>query len=100
MSAGLGDALKDLWARAAAAGLPAGSSDRFGADGWKGHLSLCYLRERPEPAIWEPLVAWLHQHGTAGAASNAYEAELVAFGDGAERRLGRFPFGGPSAPPA
>jgi 2'-5' RNA ligase len=97
MSAGLGDALKDLWARAAAAELPAGYSDHFGADGWKGHLSLAYLRAKPEPGIWEPLLAWLRHHDTAGATSTAYEAELVAFGDGAERRLGRFPFGGPVA---
>jgi len=92
MSTGLGDALKDLWARAAAAELPAGYSDHFGADGWKGHLSLAYLRAKPEPGIWEPLQAWLPHHDTAGATSTAYEAELVAFGDGAERRLGRFPF--------
>jgi CubicO group peptidase (beta-lactamase class C family) len=99
MSAGLGDALKDLWARAAAAGLPAGPLDHIGADDWKGHLSLCYLRERPEPAIWEPLLAWLRHHDPGAAASTAYEAELVAFRDGVERRLGRFPFaGGRTAP--
>jgi len=92
MSTGLGDALKDLWARAVAAELPAGYSDHFGADGWKGHLSLAYLRAKPEPGIWEPLQAWLPHHDTAGATSTAYEAELVAFGDGAERRLGRLPF--------
>jgi 2'-5' RNA ligase len=94
MSADLGDALKDLWARAAAAELPAGYSDHFGADGWKGHLSLAYLRAKPEPDTWEPLLAWLHHHDAAGAASTAYEAELIAFGDGTERRLGRFPFRG------
>ncbi len=93
MSERLGDALKDLWVRAAAAELPAGYSDHFGPDGWKGHLSLCYLRAKPEPEIWEPLLAWLHHHDTAGVTSTAYEAELVAFGDGTERRLGRFPFG-------
>jgi 2'-5' RNA ligase len=94
MSAGLGAALKDLWARAADAGLPAGPSDRFGPDDWKGHLSLCYLRERPESALWEPLVAWLRRHDVGDAGSTVYEAELVAFRDGVERRLGRFPFGG------
>jgi CubicO group peptidase (beta-lactamase class C family) len=94
MSVGLGGALKDLWARAAAAGLPAGHSDAFGVDGYKGHLSLCYLRAKPEPAIWQPILAWLRHHDTHGSASTAYEAELVAFGDGAERRLGRFPFTG------
>ena len=102
MSTGLGAALTDLWARAdAAADLPAGATDRFGADGWKGHLSLCYLRERPEPALWEPLLVWLRHHETGDVVSTAYEAELVAFGDGVERRLGRFAFGGASgAPPA
>ena len=94
MSTGLGDALTDLWARAAAADLPAGYSDRFTAEGWRGHLSLCYLRAKPEPEIWDPLLAWLHHHETDGVASTAYEAELVAFGEGTERRLGRFPLGG------
>ncbi len=90
MATGLGAAVIDLWARASDADLPSGSSDRFGADDWKGHLSLCYLKARPEPAIWEPLVAWLRHRDTAGAMSTAGEAELVAFGDGVERRLGRF----------
>jgi CubicO group peptidase (beta-lactamase class C family) len=94
MSTGFGAALKELWGRAAAAELPAGYSDHFGADDWKGHLSLCYPRARPEPPVWEPLLAWLRHHDTGGAASTAYEAELVAFGDGTERRLGRFPLKG------
>ncbi len=96
MSAGLGAALRDLWDRAGAASLPTADSDRFGADGWKGHLSLCYLRARPHPAIWEPLHAWLRLHDTRGAAATSYEAELVAFGDGdgVERRLGRYPLSG------
>jgi hypothetical protein len=38
------------------------------------------------------------QHQDAGdARSTALEAELVAFGDGVERRLGRFPFAGAAA---
>jgi CubicO group peptidase (beta-lactamase class C family) len=94
MSTGFGAAQKDLWARAAAAELPAGYSDHIGAGDWKGHLSLCYLRARPEPPVWEPLLAWLRHHDPGGAASIASEAELVAFGDGVERRLGRFPLGG------
>jgi 2'-5' RNA ligase len=100
MAAGLGPALTDLWARSTDAGLSAGYSDDIGAGDWKGHLSLCYLRAKPEPAIWEPLLAWLRHHDTAGAASTAYEAELVAFGDGVERRLGRYPLLGGTAPGA
>jgi CubicO group peptidase (beta-lactamase class C family)/2'-5' RNA ligase len=98
MSTGLRTALTSLWSRAAAAELPAGYSDHIGAEGWKGHLSLCYLRAKPEPAVWEPLLAWLHHQDTGDAASTAYEAELVAFGDGTERRLGRFPLLGEQAP--
>ena len=90
MATGLRPALTDLWTRAVEAGLPAGYSDHIGADGWKGHLSLCYLRAKPDAAIWEPLLAWLEHHDTGGATSTAHEAELVAFGDGVERRLGRF----------
>jgi CubicO group peptidase (beta-lactamase class C family) len=94
MSSGFGAALKDLWSRAAGAKLPAGSSDHVGADGWQGHLSLCYLRAKPELAIWEPLRSWLHHQDTGDTSSMAFEAELVAFGDGRERRLGRFPLAG------
>jgi CubicO group peptidase (beta-lactamase class C family) len=88
------EGLSDLWRGADEAGLPAGSTDHIGADGWRGHLSLCYLRAHPEPAIWEPLLAWLRHQDTGAATSTAYEVELVAFGDGAERRLGRFPLAG------
>jgi CubicO group peptidase (beta-lactamase class C family) len=94
MSTGFGAAQRDLWACAADAELPPGYSDHIGADAWEGHLSLCYLRARPEPPVWEPLLAWLRHHDTGGAGSTAYEAELVAFGDGVERRLGRFPLKG------
>jgi CubicO group peptidase (beta-lactamase class C family) len=85
-------ALTDLWARSADAGLPAGYSDHHGADGWRAHLSLCYPRERPSAAIWDPLRTWLQHQDTGGVSSTAYEAELLVFGDGRERRLGRFPF--------
>jgi 2'-5' RNA ligase len=87
----LAAAIRDLWTRSADAGLPAGYSDDIGAEGWRAHLSFCYPRERPPAAIWEPLRAWLRHQDTGRAESVAYEAELVAFGDGAERRLGRFP---------
>ena len=98
MSDGLRAALQDLWARAAAANLPTGYSDHIGADAWKAHLSLCYPSERPKPAIAEPLRTWMqHQHAGDDARSTAFEAELVAFGDGVERRLGRFPFAGGAA---
>ncbi len=98
MSDGLRAALQDLWARAAAANLPTGYSDHIGADAWKAHLSLCYPSERPKPAIAEPLRTWMqHQQAGDDARSTAFEAELVAFGDGSERRLGRFPFAGGTA---
>jgi hypothetical protein len=100
MAPRLGSALTDLWARATEAGLPAGYSDHVGADDWKGHLSLCYLRAKPEPVVWEPLLAWLRHHDAGGVASTAYEAELVAFGDGVERRLGRFRLLGGTPPRA
>jgi CubicO group peptidase (beta-lactamase class C family)/2'-5' RNA ligase len=92
MSQDLRAALTDLWQRSADAGLPAGYSDHHGADGWRAHLSLCYPRERPPDATWEPLRTWMRHQDVGDAASLAYEAELVAFGDGRERRLGRFPF--------
>ena len=97
MSDGLRAALQDLWARAAAASLPAGYSDHIGADAWKAHLSLCYPSERPKTAIAEPLRTWMQHQDAGDTRSAALEAELVAFGDGAERRLGRFPFAGVAA---
>jgi hypothetical protein len=97
MSDGRRVTLRDLWARAGAADLPAGYSDHIGADGWKSHLSLCYPSERPAPAIVEPLRTWMQHQDVGDARSTAFEAELVAFGDGVERRLGRFPFAGGAA---
>jgi CubicO group peptidase (beta-lactamase class C family)/2'-5' RNA ligase len=98
MSDGLRAALQDLWARAAAANLPAGYSDHIGADAWKAHLSLCYPSERPAPANAEPLRTWMQHQEPGDARSTAFEAELVAFGDGVERRLGRCSFAGSAAP--
>jgi CubicO group peptidase (beta-lactamase class C family) len=92
MSDQLRTALTDLWTRSADAGLPAGYSDHHGADGWRAHLSLCYPRARPPAAVWEPLRTWMQHQETAGVSSLAHEAELLVFGDGVERRLGRFPF--------
>jgi hypothetical protein len=88
----LRSAIADLWRRAADAGLPGGSSDHIGADGWRAHLSLCYIDGEPPAEVWEPLRTWTRYADTRGAASTAFEAEVVAFGDGAERRLGRFAF--------
>jgi CubicO group peptidase (beta-lactamase class C family) len=93
MHDGLREALRDLWARCADADLPVGYSDHIGVDGWRAHLSLCYPQTQPSPAIWEPLRTWASYVEVDGtAASTAFEAEIVAFGDGVERRLGRFPF--------
>ena len=92
MSEQVRSALADLWSRSADAALPTGYSDHHGADGWRAHLSLCYPREHPPAAVWEPLRTWLAHQDTGGVASVAHEAELVIFGDGRERRLGRFPF--------
>jgi len=85
-------AIVDLWARSEAAGLPAGYSDDVGAANWRAHLSLCYPATTPPEATWEPLRAWARYVDIGEAASVAYEAEVVAFGDGTERRLGRLPF--------
>jgi serine-type D-Ala-D-Ala carboxypeptidase/endopeptidase len=94
MSPGLRAALTDLWQRSADAGLPAGYSDHIGADGWRAHLSLCYLRERPPDATWEPLRTWMRHQDVGDVSSVAAKAELVVFGDGRERRLGRFSLAG------
>jgi CubicO group peptidase (beta-lactamase class C family) len=92
MSDPLTSALRILWARAAEANLPPSASDRIGAEAWRAHLSLCYPRTSPPGSIWEPLRTWMQHQEAGGVSSLAYEAELVAFGDGVERRLGRFPF--------
>jgi len=87
-----GAALADLWDRCAAAGLPASGLDRLGADGWRPHLSLCYPASSPTPSVWEPLRTWARHVDLGDASSVALEVELVAYGDGSERRLGRYPF--------
>jgi CubicO group peptidase (beta-lactamase class C family) len=94
MSDALRAALRDLWSRSADAALPAGYSDHYGTEGWRAHLSLCYPRERPQDTTWEPLRAWLRAQDVGDARCLAREAELIVFGDGRERRLGRFTFGG------
>ena len=48
--------------------------------------------DAPPEATWELLRAWARSIEVGETASIAYEAEVVAFGDGVERRLGRFPF--------
>jgi CubicO group peptidase (beta-lactamase class C family)/2'-5' RNA ligase len=85
-------ALRDLWDRSASAGLPAGYSDHIGADGWRAHLSLCYPETPPPPSIWDPLRTWTRYVEASGVTSLALEAELVAFGEGVERGLGRYRF--------
>jgi hypothetical protein len=85
-------AIADLWERSAAADLPGGHADHIGADGWRPHLSLCYPAAMPPPAVWEPLQAWARHVELGESSSVAFTAELVAFGDGRERRLGRYPF--------
>ena len=92
MSPHFRSALTELWRRSIDANLPAGYSDHHGADGWQAHLSLCYPRQRPPDAIWEPLRTWMRHQDVGDVASVALEAELVVFGDGRERRLGRFSF--------
>ena len=92
MTEALTRAIGDLWERSAAANLPAGYSDAIGADNWRAHLSLCYLEDAPPEATWELLRAWARSIEVGETTSIAYEAEVVAFGDGVERRLGRFPF--------
>jgi CubicO group peptidase (beta-lactamase class C family) len=78
-------ALADLWARAAAAGLPAGHSDAIGADGWIAHLSLAYPAD-PEPARWAELVAWARGVDVGDLSCTVATAELLVFDGGPERR--------------
>jgi CubicO group peptidase (beta-lactamase class C family) len=78
-------ALADLWARAAAAGLPGGYSDAIGADGWIAHLSLAYPVE-PEPARWAELVAWARGVDVGDLSCTVATAELLVFDGGPERR--------------
>jgi len=92
MSEALTRAIGSLWERCASVNLPAGYSDAIGAHNWRAHLSLCYLETAPPEATWDLLRAWARSVEVGEHASLAYEAEVVAFGDGVERRLGRFPF--------
>jgi hypothetical protein len=84
-------ALADLWARAAAAGLPPGYPDAIGADAWVPHLSLVYPDD-PDPARWAEVAAWAQGVDTGDLTCPVDEAELIAFDGGAERRLGRYGF--------
>ena len=90
MSDVLRAAMADLWSRCAAAGLPAGDSDDIGADGWIAHLSLVYP-DPPSGAALDGVRTWVRHVDVGDVSSLAGEAEVVAFGDGTERRLGRFP---------
>ena len=92
MTDALTRAIGDLWERCAAASLPAGDSDAIGADNGGAHRSLCDWKTAPPEATWELLRAWARSIEVGETTSIAYEAEVVAFGDGMERRLGRFPF--------
>ena len=91
MSTGLRAAMVDLWSRCAAARLPAGDSDDIGAETWIAHLSLAYP-DAPSSAALEDLRTWARHVDVGDVSSEAGEAEVVAFGDCTERRLGRFPF--------
>lgn len=82
-------ALPDLWARAAAAGLPAGYADPIGAEVWIAHLSLAYPDD-PDPARWAEVAAWARVVDTGDLTCRIDEAELIAFDGGPERRLGRY----------
>ncbi len=84
-------ALADLWRRCAEAALPVGYSDHVGSDAWIPHLSLAYPLA-PDVAAWDAVRSWARHGDTANVASVASEAEVVVIGDGAERRLGRYPF--------
>ena len=88
----LTEAIGDLWERCAAANLPAGSSDAS-APPTGARICRCATSDAAPPeATWELLRAWARYVEVGETASIAYEAEVVAFGDGVERRLGRFPF--------
>jgi hypothetical protein len=87
-------ALPDLWDRASAAGLPAGSSDPIGAEAWIPHLSLAYPDD-PGPTRWDEIAAWARGVDTGDLGCVVAEAEVVAFDGGPQRRVGRYVLGGP-----
>jgi CubicO group peptidase (beta-lactamase class C family) len=86
-------ALSDLWRRCADAGLPAGYSDVYGADGWVFHLSLAYPDDTDE-ARWRELTAWLRDQNVQGAEATVDAADLLVFDGGPERWIGRYRLGG------
>ncbi|HVF07371.1 MAG TPA: serine hydrolase, partial [Actinomycetota bacterium] len=86
-------AMRDLWQRAASAGLPAGYSDAIGLRAWIPHLSLAYVRELPASG-WEEFLAWVAATEPGDVACVVHEAELVAYDETGELRLGVFPLGG------
>lgn len=88
----LREAMRELWSRAEAAGLPPGYGDTFGVDGWIAHLSLVYPRE-VDPGRWAEVVTWLRGVTTAASCIVA-TADLVVFEGGPERIAGRWPLAG------
>ncbi len=89
----LTSAMHELWQRAADEGLPAGYSDAIGLQAWIPHLSLAYVRAFPA-AGWEEFLAWLAAADVGNISCVVHEAELVAYDDAGERRLGVFPLDG------
>jgi CubicO group peptidase (beta-lactamase class C family) len=86
------EAMRDLWGRCGAAGLPPGAADGIGVDGWIAHLSLAYP-EPPEPARWAELAIWM-RHVVTDASSTASTVDLVSYDGGPERRAGRWTLSG------
>ena len=84
-------AMSDLRSASAEAGLPIAESDRVALDGWIPHLSLAYPVGRGT-ARWHELEGWMREIGPIVSTSCvALHAEVVTYGEGAERCLGVFP---------
>ncbi|HYJ59933.1 MAG TPA: serine hydrolase [Actinomycetota bacterium] len=85
-------AMRDLWSRAAEAGLPVAAADAIGLDAWIAHLSLAYPGGVPA-ATWAVVEAWMGTV-TDRPSSVAGHVELVVFDGGPGRRVGRWALGG------
>lgn len=86
-------AMASLWDRAEREGLPPGYSDEIGPDGWIPHLSLAYAwgSRGPDRAR---LLSWAESVQVDSGSCVAAQAELIAYDDLGERRLGVFHLNG------
>jgi len=85
---GLRAALRDLRARGEAAGLAPATSHEIAPGGWIFHLSLAYA-DRVDDPLWDEIVAWTARVAAPDAVCEAAVIDLLAYGSGPERSLGR-----------